>query len=293
MPQKNPKVSISARVYNQGKFIAQAIESVLMQQVNFDYEFIAGEDCSQDNSRAILIDYQKRYPDKIRLLLPERNIGRHNNFIQTLHASRGQYIALLDGDDYWTSPQKLQKQVDFLDNNPQCALCFHNVNLVYESNRESHPYHQEKLNSILTLKDLLHRNFMPTSSVMVRNNLVREFPQWFYSVTFCDWPFFLLSAQHGDIGYLDEIMGVYRIHSGGVWARSYERVGEGRIKHYQADLQFFKVINEHFGYKYDVLLTQEVQRRHVLIRKESFKLRMATLFPTVYDMFRRLKYGRA
>src|SRR3712207_1086613 len=101
------KVSVLMLAYNHEKFIAQALDSALMQQVNFDYEIVIGEDCSTDNTRDILIRYQKEYPHRIRLLLPEKNLGMHDNLIQTFKACRGDYIAFLEGDDYWTSPNKL------------------------------------------------------------------------------------------------------------------------------------------------------------------------------------------
>jgi len=87
------KVSIRITTYNHEPFIAQAIESVLMQEVNFDYELIIGEDCSTDRTRQRVKDYQRQYPDKIRLFLPERNMGQRHNLLQTLKACRGQYIA--------------------------------------------------------------------------------------------------------------------------------------------------------------------------------------------------------
>ena len=90
---ETPKVSIRINTYNHEPFIAQAIESVLMQEVNFDYELIIGEDCSTDRTRQRVKDYQRQYPDKIRLFLPERNMGQRHNFLQTLKACRGQYIA--------------------------------------------------------------------------------------------------------------------------------------------------------------------------------------------------------
>ena len=124
------KVSVLTITYNHEKYIAQAIESVLIQEVNFDYELVIGEDCSTDKTREIVIDYQRKYPHKIRLLLNEKNLGMHRNFAQTYHACRGQYIAVLEGDDFWTSPHKLQKQVDFLDNNPDFAICFHNMQVI-------------------------------------------------------------------------------------------------------------------------------------------------------------------
>ena len=96
------KVSVAMITYNHERFIAQAIESVLMQQTDFAVELVIGEDCSTDKTRAIVCAYGERYPERIRLLLPERNQGMIPNFVATMNACQGQYIALLEGDDYWT-----------------------------------------------------------------------------------------------------------------------------------------------------------------------------------------------
>ena len=95
MQKHNIKASVLMVTYNHQEFIAQALDSVLMQEVDFEYEIIIGEDCSTDNTRQIVIDYQRKYPDKIRLLLPEVNLGAHENFIATYKACNGKYIALL------------------------------------------------------------------------------------------------------------------------------------------------------------------------------------------------------
>jgi glycosyltransferase involved in cell wall biosynthesis len=115
------KVSVAMITYNHERYIAKALDNVLSQSTNFDYEVIIGEDFSTDNTRSIIIDYQKRYPDKFQLLLNDKNIGMHKNTAQVLRACRGQYVALLEGDDYWTSTHKLQLQVDFLDRHPECV----------------------------------------------------------------------------------------------------------------------------------------------------------------------------
>jgi glycosyltransferase involved in cell wall biosynthesis len=111
--------------YNHENYIRQAIEGVLMQQTTFPIELIIGEDRSKDNTRMICQDYQLKYPDKIRLFLPESNLGMIQNFRSTLQASTGKYIAICEGDDYWTDPLKLQKQVDFLESNEEYSVCFH------------------------------------------------------------------------------------------------------------------------------------------------------------------------
>src|SRR5580700_3234664 len=108
------KLSVAMITYNQERYIGQAIESVLAQRVNFDYEIVIGEDCSTDGTREIVRDFGRRYPNRIVPLVRDQNLGGPKNLISTLASCRGQYVALLEGDDHWTSADKLQKQVDYL-----------------------------------------------------------------------------------------------------------------------------------------------------------------------------------
>lgn len=138
-------VSVCFLTYNHEKFVAQALDSVMMQEMDFDYEIILGEDESQDGTREICIEYARQYPDRIRLFLRSRKDviyinGRPTsrfNFIENWKAARGKYVAMLEGDDYWTDPLKLQKQADYLDNNPDCTLSFHNALIFNEKSRKS------------------------------------------------------------------------------------------------------------------------------------------------------------
>jgi glycosyltransferase involved in cell wall biosynthesis len=219
------KVTVSLITYNHAPFIAQAIESVLMQQTRFDFELLIGEDESTDGTREIVRSYHAKYPGRIRLLLHDRkNVVFINgkptgqwNFANNVSNSRGEYVALLDGDDYWTSPLKLQKQADYLDQNSDCAMCFHNVEILDESDPgRLVPQYRKRLPPKYSLETLLKGNFMHTCSVMFRSGLFGEFPPWFFKSPFGDWPLHVLNAQHGRIGYLDEILAVYRKHAGGV-----------------------------------------------------------------------------
>src|SRR5882762_4326458 len=119
-----PKVSVAMICYKQEQFITQAVESAMMQKTDFPYELVISDDCSPDSTREIALDLQRRYPDRIRLLLPETNRGMMSNFVQTLRACTGDYIALLEGDDYWIDARKLQKQADLLDTHPEFPACF-------------------------------------------------------------------------------------------------------------------------------------------------------------------------
>src|SRR6185436_18390622 len=154
------KVSVLMIAYNIERFIGQAIDSVLMQRADFDYEIVIGEDCSTDGTRDIVRQYAAEHPSKIRPILRVNNLGMNANFVATLQECRGTYIALLDGDDYWTSPYKLQRQVDFLDNHPEYSISFHNVTIVYEDRRPSHPFYMAEPRTHLS-----RRPPPPTSTV--------------------------------------------------------------------------------------------------------------------------------
>jgi glycosyltransferase involved in cell wall biosynthesis len=136
---ENPKVSVCMMTYNHERFIAQAIESVLEQKTVFDFELVIGEDCSTDGTRKIVAEYARKYPEKIRAMFRETNLGMTANFLQTLSECRGHYIALLEGDDYWTDPLKLQKQVDFLDVHPLYSLCCHCYKIYDEESKNWDP----------------------------------------------------------------------------------------------------------------------------------------------------------
>lgn len=254
------KVSVSLITYNQEGFISQAINSMLMQQVNFDYEIVIGEDCSTDNTRDIVIGFQKRYPERIRLLLPERNLGASRNRVQTLRACRGEYVALLDGDDYWTSPHKLQRQVDFLDSHPECAICFHDLIMFFEDgSREPRNYCSADLKEVLTIEDLVVKSYILPVSAMFRNGLVYEKPEEFRKLIIGDWPRFVLIAQYGKVGYINEVMGAYRVHSGGAFTRGggWSSVNN-RIRMDTAEIECYEAINEYFGHKYYDLIRSEI-----------------------------------
>ncbi len=260
------EVSVIVTTYNHEKYIAQALDSVLMQKTNFQYEIIIGEDCSIDRTRSIVLDFQLRNPGKIRLLLPAENLGKGGNkiFPRALELAQGQYVAVLDGDDYWTTPEKLQQQVDFLDQHPECALCFHNVTEMREDGvRGNWDYTPPGKKEVTELEDLLPRNFIATSSVMFRRKLHDYLPAWVYEVALEDWAFHVLNAQHGKIGYVDKVMGVYRIHREGLWSkRSFRQMLEGEI-------QFYDYVKAHLSPQYEKNIEAELAKRHALLAQEQ------------------------
>ena len=118
-----PRISVSVITYNHAAYIAQALDSALAQRTTFDYEIVIADDCSNDGTREIVARYGRRYPDRIRVLLPDRHRGFVRNALRLSHAWRGEYVAMLDGDDYWIDTRKLQLQADLLEAHPDAFVC--------------------------------------------------------------------------------------------------------------------------------------------------------------------------
>lgn len=251
------KLSVCVVAYNHERYIEQALRGALMQQTDFDFEIVVGEDCSTDRTREILLALQREHPERVRLLLRERNLGAQLNFIETWRACQGEYIAWLDGDDYWTSPAKLQRQVDFLEAHPQCAICFHKASVVYEDHPEAnHLFPFEDPPEISRIELLLETNPIATCSVVFRNHLFEALPDWFFDLKIGDWPLHMLNARHGDIGYLRDVMAAYRIHSGGAWSA---------IPQYQLtrnSVEMLELVNAHFDFEYDTILRGTIARAY-------------------------------
>lgn len=251
------KVSVAMITYNHERFISQAIESVLMQQTDFAVELVIGEDCSTDGTRAIVCEYAERHPSRVRLLLPEHNLGMMPNFIATLGACRGQYIALLEGDDYWTEPLKLQKQVDFLESHPECVICFHDVQILYEdASRPSVRFSPPEQKQLYVLEDVLKSTVTQTASLVFRNGLMASLPDWFHRAPLGDWALNVLLAEHGKIGYLSEVMSVWRNHGGSVW------VGIPECKQLRQKLQMYELFDAHFERRYAATLEPPIAACH-------------------------------
>lgn len=213
------KVSAMILTYNHERFIAEAIEGFLMQRTSFPCELVIIDDCSTDGTRDVIRRYWERCRDRIRVILNRHNIGPRASIVRAYTACSGDYVAPLDGDDYWVCPDKLQRQADYLDAHADCAMCFHSVTAVWDDDREKPlVLRPPRIKEVYTLSDLLECNLIQACSPMYRKGLFREHPVWVYLTPVMDWAHHILHAQHGDIGYLDEPMGVYRQHAGGIFS---------------------------------------------------------------------------
>jgi glycosyltransferase involved in cell wall biosynthesis/SAM-dependent methyltransferase len=212
-----PTVSVLVLAYNHEPYIRQALESALEQRTDFPVEIVVAEDASTDGTAGIVTALAAEHP-AIRPMFRARNAGMQVNLREGWATCRGRFIALLEGDDYWTDPAKLQRQVDFLAAHPSSSLVFHRVVEVDESDRILGPPVPPEPATAFDIGRLARTNFIPTCSVVYRAGLVPELPRELEPLPMADWPLHLLHAARGDIGFLDATMGAYRRHAGGVWS---------------------------------------------------------------------------
>jgi glycosyltransferase involved in cell wall biosynthesis len=259
-----PKASVWMITYNHENYIAQAIESVIHQVTTFDFELVIGEDCSTDATRKICLDFQEKYPNIIRVLEHTSNVGIHKNLINTLEDCSGEYIALLEGDDYWTDRSKLQKQVSFLSNHPEFVMCYQKTREINELTG-SEKITNEHDNATTGMSELLERGwFMRTGSLVFRNGLIKNFPEWYYHHPSTDYMLHILLAQHGAIAFLNETTSVYRRHEGGITQVFQEK----QVLFNQQKHELLETINRYLNYQYE----KEIRTHQKEMKYSSFMI---------------------
>ncbi len=217
----DPKLSVLFITYNHERYLRQALDSVLMQQTDFDFEVVVGEDCSTDSTREILREYRSNDPGRIRLLFRERNFGRPTlNVYETAMECRGKYIATLEGDDYWTDPLKLQKAVDYLEAHPDCSGCANPALLVGEDGEELSDKSPLRLytwdKAEYTFRDYRAADIWPgqTASIVTRNfwkDGSLDYTVIYRAHDFIDDAWILLFALlHGPMHHFEETMSSWR-----------------------------------------------------------------------------------
>jgi glycosyltransferase involved in cell wall biosynthesis len=220
---RRPKVSIPMLAYNQESFISQAIDSVLMQKTDFEYELVIGEDCSTDRTRQIVVAYQQKHPNRIRLLLQPSNAGGSLNALETYAACRGEYIAELEGDDYWIDPLKVQLQVEMLEANPSAFICgaraYIWVHGAAAPSEMTPGQDRAVLRSYGTRELFEGKWWFRTCTKVFPRRLIQQVPLRFHR----DWAgtmWLIAKTGFAPTCFLDRIVGVYRQHRGGMWSGS-------------------------------------------------------------------------
>ncbi|WP_277585654.1 glycosyltransferase [Psychrobacillus antarcticus] len=270
-------VSVNCTTYNHEQYIAEAIESFLNQITNFKYEILIGEDCSTDNTRKIVEHYANLYPDKIRIITSPTNVGARKNSQRLIQNSKGKYIAECEGDDYWTDPNKLQRQVNYMEQHPNCTLCFHSAEIIQapsiKTNRFIRPYVTDQISP---MEDIIIEGggFCPTPSLFYPKNLMENPPPFYESAPIGDYPMQMLLASQGYAYYMDKSMCAYRSGVEGSWTNRMILSGNIRGKVIQINSGIINLLtgfNEYseFRYKNEIAKVKEVLEYEILILQKK------------------------
>ena len=245
-----PFPSVSQRfflTYNHQSFVRQALDSVLMQKVSFPYEIVIGDDCSTDGTREIVCEYQRNHPGKIRLLLAKRNLWKEISggcgavmVTAILRSCLGNYVAMLEGDDYWGDPRKLQTQLNLLEANPKLSGCFTAALFLNQASGQENLFRPHVLKESYDFEDFIQGPTAVTASVVYRRGLFDDLPSWLGTLPASDLALNLLNLQHGPYGFIPEPMCVYRVHGGGVWS------GKSQSQRLKGDEAMLRTIELHF-----------------------------------------------
>ena len=262
-----PVVSVCVQTYNHENYIKACLDGILMQQTNFEFEILLGEDDSKDNTRKICVEYANKFPDKIRLFLHDRDnviyingapTGRYN-FTYNLCNLKGKYIAICEGDDYWADPLKLQKQVDFLEQNLSYSFCFTRFktltnNSVFEEDKNSR-YFTNDTDIDFNFEIFAKGWHIGTQTTLFRNKLYD--PKWHLKYKyFKDVVLFTELLNKGKGACLNFFGAVYRKHDGGVYSGLDEfKVNESAYKTYK-ELCFYNNDNRYLKLKYSNFYNQ-------------------------------------
>ena len=264
-------VTIASTTYNMEAFIGEAIESWLAQKTTFPFDVVISDDGSTDRTCDIVREYAGKYPN-IRLI-STGHIGKMPNFIRSLKESKGKYVALCDGDDYWVDPYKLQKQFDFMESHPDFSECFTNSWVLDTSTGErkiakTHLWDEADTEGLLQHRDDDNVQMSPghTSTFFFRNQFLQEYPGWMYGDVMTDFPLYMLMSRYGRAKFINDMTSVYRHRPDGVSSKgfSFEKGTRRRIFVY-------KNVNHDFHYKYRRIINPIIADYFFSLGKRLYK----------------------
>ena len=287
-----PLVTICSTTYNLEEYIGEAIHSWLSQQTNFAYDIVISDDGSTDNTIQIIESFIQEHPNKITLIKSE-HIGKMPNFIRSLQATNGKYVALCDGDDYWIDPLKIQKQVDFMEANPDFSACYTNSYVINEHTQEKKVAKTQIWDEATTSELLDHNDFNPdgiamspghTSTFMYRNGLVDDYPDWMYQDIMTDFPLYMIMSKYGKSKFINDFTSVYRHHSQGVSTKFYSFFNTNNTR-----IFVLKNINQYFNFKYKKKINQLIARHYINVFR--YYRRNYEYFRAIISLFKVLVYS--
>ncbi|MCB9246139.1 MAG: glycosyltransferase [Flavobacteriales bacterium] len=254
MSDQPVSVQVAVITYNHEDTIAQCLNSILSQECQFPVHIVIGEDCSQDKTFEICKTFKSNYPDQITLLDNSRNLGIAQNFARSLVYGSSKYVAICEGDDYWTLPTKLRKQIELLECTPDASLCWSLNSDVNEETEKFSLSGKDRPIHIELPYLLEHGWFIRTATIVYRREHLENFPDWFFSSFSTDYILQLLLASKGSLIKLEEDTAVYRRHTGGITSGNWDHW----INRLENKLKLLNKIDEFYSYNYkDKIKTQK------------------------------------
>lgn len=290
LPAK-PVVSVLMITYNHEPYIEQAIQGIVTQVADFPIELVIGEDCSRDATRSKALAAQQAHPDMVRVVYSAGNLGANRNFQRALALCRGKYVALCEGDDYWNDPQKLSKQVAFLESHPDYVAAYHDVMVVGDKGEVINPSYMGDAKPDYSADELLMTAKMHTLSICFRN-VLGPLPQEFFHVVNGDYFLISMLGKHGRAKFMDDIKhGAYRQHAGGIWSHlSQERMDIATLTtFYWLSVYYKRQMNPDASRKFARSLMGKAYRVLELGKPSLLKFFLSMSFHDVYQHGRRAK----
>jgi glycosyltransferase involved in cell wall biosynthesis len=241
-------VSACIITYNQELYIRDCLQGAISQNLNYQYEIVIGEDCSTDRTLQICKEFERKYPNTIKLLPSTKNLGMAGNWERTISQCTGKYIAICEGDDFWIDPYKLQKQIYFLEENKEFSMCFHNAYLLRNGKNLSEKFRDSKKRIYKTKDVILDKWFSPTASVVFRKESLKNYAAPLEEDRVKNRDLLLLFdlSLHGKLYYIDEVMSVYRCNVEGGMTDLIKNRSEIYLNH----LNYLHFVNRRSAFKY-------------------------------------------
>lgn len=252
---KKPLVSICSITYNQASYIRQCLDGFLMQKTNFAFEIVINDDCSTDGTTEIIREYEAKYPEIIKPIYHDENLyskGIRGMFVNfCLPKAQGKYIAMCEGDDYWIDPLKLQKQIDFLEENPIYTMCCSDAIIQTKEGTldwSRYPHHQD-----VVIEDIIINGgwFLPTASLVYRKDLLNNYPSYCKNCHVGDYPLMLWASLNGKIRWFAEKQVVYRYSMGNSWTSRIKKENITNIIHgWRSEIDMLSGLDSYSNGKY-------------------------------------------
>lgn len=283
--------SICCITYNHENYIADAIESFLMQKTDFSYEILIHDDASTDRTPEIIKQYESKYPDLIKPIYQTEN--QYSKGLRTMgfnmDRAKGKYIAICEGDDYWTDPYKLQKQVDYMEKNPECSMCVHAVYRITSDKKKLKSHvRPNRGNKVFTVEEVIEwgeGRVFATNSILYPTVFCTNRPDFYEKAPVGDYPLAIYLALQGIVYYIDEFMSAHRVNLKGSWTSRFYSSIEWRVAQWDKIVDMLNEINRYSEYKYDITIKKQIQniKFNLMLDQWRFKEAKEEEFKEIYS----------